>query len=80
MLAQKLRIPKIQFTAHIKLKRRKTKAWVLQFFLKRGTKYSWEKIWRQSAEQRLKERTPRDCPTWRFIPDKVTKLQHYCAC
>jgi hypothetical protein len=46
----------------------------------RGTKYSGEQIWRQSAEQRLKERPSRDFPTWGFIPDTVTKLQHYCGC
>jgi hypothetical protein len=29
-------------------------------FLERGTKYSWEQIWRQSTEKRLKERPPGD--------------------
>jgi hypothetical protein len=33
-------------------------------FLESGTKYSWEQIWRQNAQQRLKERPSRDCPTW----------------
>jgi hypothetical protein len=34
--------------------------------LLRRTKYSQEQIWRSSVEQRLKERLPRDCPTWGF--------------
>ena len=32
ILSQKLTIPKIQFTDHRTLKRRKTKVWALQFF------------------------------------------------
>jgi hypothetical protein len=40
--------------------RRKTK--VLQCFLDAGTKYSQEELWKQSVEQRLKERPSRDCP------------------
>ena len=54
ILAQKLRIPKIQFTDHVKLKK-KTKVWILQSFLEGGTKYPWRELQRQSVEQRLKE-------------------------
>ena len=36
--------------------------WVLLFFLEAGSKYPWEEIQRQSVEQRLKERSSRDCP------------------
>jgi hypothetical protein len=39
MLAQKLGIPKIQFTDYMKLKKRKNKVWMLQSFLE-GGKYS----------------------------------------
>ena len=31
-------------------------------------------------EQRLKERPPRDCPTWRSSPYTVTKHRCYCEC
>jgi hypothetical protein len=34
----------------------------------------------QRVEQRLKERPPRDCPTWGLIPHADTKLRHYCWC
>ena len=64
ILAQNLGPPKIQFTDHMKLKKRKTKVWILQSFLEGGTKYPWEEIQRLSVEQRLKERPSRDCPTW----------------
>ena len=33
----------------------------------------------QRVEQRLKERPPRDCPTWGSIPYTVIKPRHYCG-
>jgi hypothetical protein len=77
VLAQKLGIPKIQFIDQMRLKKRKTKVWILLSFLEGGTKYSWEAIQRQSVEQRLKERPSRDCPTWGSIPYTVSKPRHY---
>ena len=62
-ISPKLRIPNIQFTDHRKLTKRKTKVWVLLSFLERVTKYSWEQIWRQSIEQRLKERSSNTLPS-----------------
>jgi len=54
ILAPKLRIPKIQFTNHMKLKK-KIKMWMFQFFLEGGTnthkrKYrgkKWRRDWRK---------------------------------
>jgi hypothetical protein len=37
--------------------------WVYRSFLEGGTKYSWEEIWRQSVEQRLKLGQFRNYPT-----------------
>ena len=54
ILAQKLRIPKIQFAKPMKLKR-KTKVWILRSFLEGGTKYPWKELQRQSVKQRRKE-------------------------
>jgi hypothetical protein len=48
--------------------------------LRRRTKYSPEQIRRQCVDQRLKERPPRDYPTWGSIPYTVTKPRHYCGC
>ena len=53
---------------------------MLQCFLEGRTKYSQEEIWRQSVEQKLKERSSRDFPTWGFIPYTVTKCRDYCGC
>ena len=77
ILDQKLGITKIQFIDHMKLKKRKTKVWVLGSFLERGTKYLLEQIWRQCVEQRLPERPYRDCPIWGSIPYTITKPRHY---
>jgi hypothetical protein len=66
---------KIQFTDHMKLKKKEDQsAHALVLLRERRIKYSREQIWRQSAEQRLKERLSRDCPTWGFIPETVTKI------
>jgi hypothetical protein len=42
---------------------RKTKVWMLRSFLEGGTKYSQEEIGKQNMEQRLKERSSRNCHT-----------------
>jgi hypothetical protein len=52
----------------------------LRSFLEGRTKYPWEEIQRQSVEQRLWERPPRNCTTWGSIPHTVTKLRHYGGC
>ena len=67
-LAPKLRIPKTQFTDQMKLKKKEVQSMDISILLRRGSKYPWEEIQRQSVEQRLKERPPRDCPTWVSIP------------
>jgi hypothetical protein len=55
ILAQKLRIPKIQCAKNTwNSRRRKTKVWILQSFLEGETKYPWKELQRQSSEQRLK--------------------------
>jgi hypothetical protein len=79
MLAQMLGIPKIQFTDHMKLKKKEDQSVVLQSFLE-GEKYSREQIQRQSVQQKWKERPSRDCPTWGSIPYTVTKCRYNCRC
>jgi len=68
ILSQKLRLPKIQSTDLMKLEKN-----VLQSFLEGGTKIFIGGNMTQSFKQRLKERTFRDCPTWRSSPQ-------YCCC
>jgi hypothetical protein len=43
-LAQKLRIPKIQFVKHMRLKRKNTNVWKLRSFLEGGDKIPMERI------------------------------------
>jgi hypothetical protein len=65
---KKLRIPKIQFAKHMKLKKKEDQRVDTLFPLRMGTKYPRKGLQRQSSEQILKERPSRDCPTWGSIP------------
>jgi hypothetical protein len=60
IVGQKLRIPKIQFKDHMTLKK-EDQSVDASVLLEGGTKYSREKMQRQSVEQRLKKRPSRDC-------------------
>jgi hypothetical protein len=51
--------------------------WIIRSFIEGGSKYPWGKIQRQNVEQRMKERTFRDCPNWGYIPYTITKPRHY---
>jgi hypothetical protein len=59
---------------------------MLLSFLEEGTKYSKEFIQRQNVEQRIKERSSKDCLppsplcTGESISYTVTKPRHYCEC
>ena len=46
MLAQKFGIPKIQFTDHMKLKKKENQNVGALVLLRRRTKYSQDQIWR----------------------------------
>jgi hypothetical protein len=54
--------------------------WILLSFLEERTKYSGEELTRKSVEQRWKERSSRDCPTWGSMLDTFTKSIYYCGC
>jgi hypothetical protein len=57
----------------MKLNKKEDESVFASIHLKRITKFSQKQIWRESVEQRLKERPPRDYPTWGFIPYTVSK-------
>jgi hypothetical protein len=57
----------------MKLKNKEEQSVGASVLLRRGNKYSWEQIWRQRVEQRLKERPSRDCPIWGSIPKTQTQ-------
>ena len=50
ILAQKLRIPMLQFTDHMKLKKKEDQSVGASVLLRRKTKYLQEQIWRHSVE------------------------------
>jgi hypothetical protein len=49
MLGQKLRISKIKFAKHMKLKKKEAKVWIFCSFLEWGTKYPWKELQKQSS-------------------------------
>jgi hypothetical protein len=55
ILAQKLGIPKIKFTDHMKLKKKEDQSVGASFLHRRGNKIE-EQMQRQSVKQKLKER------------------------
>jgi hypothetical protein len=61
-LAQKLRISRIQFTDHIKLKKKEDQNMNPLYLLGRGNKILLDDIQRKSMEQRLRESSFRVCP------------------
>jgi hypothetical protein len=83
-ISQKLRILKIQFEKHVRPKRRKTKLWILHSSLEWGIKYPCRELQRQSWEQRQKEGSSRDCPSWdsphKQSPNPVTMQMPTRAC
>jgi hypothetical protein len=54
ILAQKLSIPKVQFAKHIKLQK-EDQSVDTSILLKRGTKYPWKELYKESSEQTPKE-------------------------
>ena len=75
----KLRIRKIKFTDHMKLKKKEDQNMGLLVLLRRGNKMR-EQIWRYRVEEKLKERPSRECPIWGSIQYTVTKCRDYCGC
>jgi hypothetical protein len=80
ILAQKLRIHKIQFAKHMKFKRKEDQSVDTSLLLRIGEKYPWKELQRQSLELRSMEGQSRDCTTWGSNPYTTTKSRHYCIC
>ena len=51
ILVQNLRIPKVQFAKHMKLKKKEDQIVENLILLRRGNKHSWKEIQRQSVKQ-----------------------------
>jgi hypothetical protein len=64
----------------MKLKKKEDQSVDVSSFLEGETKFTMEEIWRQSVEQKLKERPEIAPPLWTETDTIVTKLRHYCGC
>jgi hypothetical protein len=78
-LAQKLKIPKIQLTGHIKLKEKEDQSVGTSVLIRKGNKILTGENTETKCGAGLKERPSRDCPTLGSIPI-VTKYRHSCEC
>jgi hypothetical protein len=73
LLSQKFGILKMQFTDHMKLKKKEDQSVDTSVLLRRGIKIPMGGDTETKLEQKLKERPYSDCPTWGFIPLTVTR-------
>ena len=68
ILAQKLRIPKIQFAKHMKHKKKEDQSVDTSFLLRMGNTIPMEGGTETKFGAEPKQGLPRDCPTQGFIP------------
>jgi hypothetical protein len=83
ILAQKLRIPKIQFTDHKKFKKKEDQSVDTSILLRRGNKMSKIPMGGNTEmkyEAETEVMATHDCPIWGSTPYTVTKPRHYCGC
>jgi hypothetical protein len=80
ILAQKLRISKIQFAKHMKLKKKKDQSVDTSFFLRMGYKIPMEGITETKFRAETEGRTIQRLPHPGTIPYTTTKPRHYCIC
>jgi hypothetical protein len=80
IISQKLRLSKMQFATHMKLKKKEDQSMDTSFFLRIGNKYPWKELQKQSSELRRKEGPSRDCPTQGSILYRTTKHRYYYMC
>jgi hypothetical protein len=67
ILAQKLRMPKIQFAKHMNLKKKEDQSVDTSFLLRMGNKIPMEGV-TETKFRAEPEGPSRDCPTWVSIP------------
>ena len=62
----------------MKLKKKEDQNVYASVLFRRVNKILTGEKWRQSREQKLKERLSSDCSTWESIPHTATKPRYYC--
>ena len=68
ILTQKLRIRKIQFAKHIKLKKKEDQSMGTSILLRRGNKIPIERVTETKFGAETEGGTIQSCPTWGPIP------------
>jgi hypothetical protein len=79
ILAQKLRIPKIQFSKHMKLKKEDQSVYT-SILLRRGNKMSMEGVTETKFGAETEGRTIQRLPYPGFHPINNHHTRHYCRC
>jgi hypothetical protein len=64
----------------MKLKKKKTKMWILHSFLKWGIKYPWKEVTKTNFRAEREGRSIQRLPHLESIPYSTTKPRHYCGC
>ena len=76
ILSQKLGIPKMQFTKHMKLTKKKDQSLDTSIFLEGGTKYPWteyrDKVWSRAWRNGYPETSPPGDPSHKQLPKPDT--------
>jgi hypothetical protein len=82
ILAQKLGIPKIQFTNHMKLKKKEDQSVDTSILLRRGDKKLMEGVTETKCRAETEEMTIHRLPHLELYPiyKSVTKPRHFCGC
>jgi hypothetical protein len=80
ILAQKLRISKIQFTDHMRLKKKEDQNVDASVLLRKGNKILMGGNKETKCRAETEGKAIQGCPTWGSIPYTVTKSRHYCEC
>ena len=77
---QTLQIPKIQFTDHMKLKKKEDKSVDVLALLRRGNKIPIGGVTETKCRTEFEGKAIQRLPLLASIPNTVTKTRHYCGC
>jgi hypothetical protein len=80
ILAPKLRIPKIQFAKHLKLRKKEDQSVDTLFLLRMGNKIPMGGVTETKCGAETEGKAIQRLPTWGSVPYTVTKPRHYCGC
>jgi hypothetical protein len=81
LLAQKLKISKIQFAKkNMKLENKEDQSLDIWLLLRKGNKIPMERVTETKFRVKMNGKTIQRLATWRSIPYTTSKPRHYCIC